>query len=115
MTRIALGSTIAFLFALSIYAQGPPPGPPAPAGPPMQPGQPTPSRTPPRAGRPGEDPQRGTAIMRGSVVAADSGAPLRRALVRATSQDGRSGGMATTDADGRFEIKELVAGRYTVM
>src|SRR5262245_5001241 len=71
-------------------------------------------RTPPRAGRPGEDPQKGTAVMRGYVVASDTGTPLRRAMIRVMSQDGRGGGMTTTDADGRFEVMELPAGRYTV-
>jgi protocatechuate 3,4-dioxygenase beta subunit len=52
--------------------------------------------------------------MRGYVVAADTGTPLRRAMVNARSQDGRGGGMATTDSDGRFEIKELPGGRYFV-
>ena len=64
--------------------------------------------------QPGQDPQKGTSVLRGSVRAADSGNPLRRALVRAMAQDGRGGGMATTDADGRFEITELPGGRYTV-
>ena len=36
-------------------------------------------------------------------------------MVRAMSQDGRGGGMTQTDADGRFEIKELLGGRYTLM
>jgi hypothetical protein len=86
-----------------------------PAGQPS-PGQPsTTPRTPPRATRLGEDPQKGSAVMRGYVIAADTGSPLRRALVRVTSSDGRGGGMTTTDADGRFEVKELVAGRYSVM
>jgi hypothetical protein len=84
------------------------PGAIAPAQPPM------PQRTPPRAVRPGEDPQKGTSIVRGYVVAADTGTPLRRALVNVRSADGRSGGMATTDAQGRFEIKELLGGRYTI-
>src|SRR5262245_65917303 len=81
------------------------PGQPAPGQPSTTP------RTPPRAARPGEDTNKGTAIMRGYVVAADSGAPLRRAMVRVNASDGRSGGMTTTDADGRFEVKELPAGR----
>jgi hypothetical protein len=70
---------------------------------------------PPRATRPGEDAQKGTSVLRGYVLAADAGNPIRRALVRATSQDGRSGGMTQTDADGRFEMKELRGGRYTLM
>jgi Carboxypeptidase regulatory-like domain len=91
-------------------AQGtPPPASPTPGQPP-QPGQ----VTPPRAGRPGDQQIKGTAILRGRVASAENGAPLRRAMVRATSQDGRSGGSTTTDAEGRFEIKELPAGRYSL-
>ncbi|MBA3269280.1 MAG: carboxypeptidase regulatory-like domain-containing protein, partial [Acidobacteria bacterium] len=55
-----------------------------------------------------------SAVRRGFVTAADSGNPLRRAVVRATSQDGRSNGMASTDAQGRFKIKELLGGRYNL-
>jgi protocatechuate 3,4-dioxygenase beta subunit len=88
----------------------PQPGVPIPGLP--TPGQPT--RMPPRATRPGEDPQRGTSVLRGYVTAADTGNPVRRALIRALSQDGRSSGMATTDADGRFEIRDLQGGRYNL-
>jgi hypothetical protein len=87
---------------------GQPPGQPAPGQP--APGQPT----PPRDTRAGGDPQRGTAVLRGTVIAADNSSPLRRAQVRAFAQDGRAGGVVTTDPQGRFEIRELVAGRYTV-
>ena len=52
--------------------------------------------------------------MRGMIVAADNGSPIRRAQVRVTSPDAREGRVATTDAQGRFEIKELPAGRYTM-
>lgn len=65
-----------------------------------------------QAGRP--DPPRGTAIMRGQIVAADNGAPIRRAQVRVSSPEARDGRIATTDAQGRFEIKELVGGRYAM-
>jgi hypothetical protein len=56
---------------------------------------------------------RGTSIIRGTVVAADNGSPIRRAQVRIGGQ-GAQGRLATTDAQGRFEIRELPAGRYTV-
>ena len=91
-----------------IAQQPTPPGAIVPA-PPQRP-----QRTPPRAVRPGEDPQKGTSIVRGYVLAAETGTPLRRALVNVRSADGRSGGVATTDAQGRFEIKELLGGRYTI-
>ena len=60
------------------------------------------------------DAPRGTAILRGQIVAADSGSPIRRAQVRVTSPDAREARVATTDAQGRFEIRELPAGRYTM-
>jgi hypothetical protein len=56
----------------------------------------------------------GTARIRGRVIAADSGAPLRRAQVRLTSQDARTAKSATTDTEGRFELADLPAGRYTL-
>ena len=52
--------------------------------------------------------------MRGQIVAADNGSPIRRAQVRVSSPEARDGRIATTDAQGRFEIKELVGGRYTI-
>ncbi len=52
--------------------------------------------------------------MRGQIVAADNGSPIRRAQVRVSSPEARDGRIATTDAQGRFEIKELVGGRYTM-
>ncbi len=60
------------------------------------------------------DAPRGTAIMRGQIVAADTGTPIRRAQVRISSPEAREGRLAATDAQGRFEIKELPAGRYTL-
>ena len=86
-------------------AQQPPPAPQT-----ASPGQPV---TPPRAGAKPE-PGKGTAIIRGRVTAADSGAPLRRAWVYALAPDARASGRAQTDGEGRFEIRELPAGRYTV-
>lgn len=54
----------------------------------------------------------GTAIIRGRVVAADSGAPIRRAQVRALANDTRGSRLASTDGQGRFELRDLSAGRW---
>ena len=99
--------------AATSFAQATTPGQPAQ---PLQPGQPstTPQRMPARPLRPGETPPKGTAVLKGQVLAAGSGTPVRRAQVRATSFEGRGGGVTSTDADGRFEIRELAAGRYNV-
>jgi hypothetical protein len=59
-------------------------------------------------------PKTGKAIVRGRVVAADTGQPLRKAQVRITSNEFRENRMTTTDADGKYEFKELPAGRYNV-
>jgi hypothetical protein len=67
---------------------------------------------PPRDAIAGEAP-RGTSVIRGTVVAADNGSPIRRAQVRLGGQ-GAQGRLATTDAQGRFEIRDLPGGRYTV-
>jgi hypothetical protein len=108
----------AFVFAIVFFAgpfglAGQTPQLPQPApGQPTTPGQRTPPRgAPPRAGE--TEPLVGTAVLRGHVTAVD-GTPLRRAQVRAFSQEGRGGGVSTTDAQGKFEIKELPAGRYTI-
>ena len=54
----------------------------------------------------------GTAIIRGRVTAQDSGAPVRRAQVRGTTAGAPFGRLATTDADGRFELRDLPAGQW---
>jgi hypothetical protein len=61
----------------------------------------------------------GTATLRGRVFAADTGQPMRRAQVRITSTAAPGpqppeNRLATTDANGRYEFKELRAGRYNV-
>jgi len=56
----------------------------------------------------------GTARIKGHVYAADNGTPLRKAQVRALSPELRENRLATTDAQGAFEIKDLPAGRYTL-
>lgn len=80
----------------------------------ITPGQPTmPQRMPARPLRPGETPPKGTGVIKGQVMAAGTGSPVRRAQVRAFSMEG-GGGVTNTDNEGRFEIKELPSGRYNV-
>ena len=93
---------------LGALAQGPPPGAPQGGRGQVRPGM------PPRAGQPQEEAPKGTAVMRGVVLAADTGTPIRRAQVRASAPGVRSSRLATTDAQGRFEFREMPAGRYTV-
>ena len=54
----------------------------------------------------------GTAVIRGHVYDASSGRPLRKAQVRVFAPELRENRLAATDANGAYEIKELVAGRY---
>lgn len=68
-------------------------------------------------GRPGARTRRAqrvdplTASIRGTVTAADSGAPVRGAEVRLSSDSSYSR-LATTDGDGRFELRDLPAGEF---
>ena len=110
-TRVALLLTLLWIMPDAAGAQ------PAPEQRPMAPaGQGRGGRQgmPPRAGGQADAAPRGTAVIRGVVLAADSGTPIRRAQVRATAPGIRENRLATTDAQGRFEFKELAAGRYTV-
>ena len=101
---IALGLG-ALVSAQATQATAPAPGQPAT--------QQTPART--RPGRPGDPVPKGTAIIRGTVVEAATGQPLRKASVSARSMDQNGGaGITMTDAQGKFEIKELPAGRYSL-
>ena len=62
---------------------------------------------------PGRQAKTGTGRMRGRVVAADTGAVLRRAQVRISSPDIGTK-TALTDGQGRYEFKDLPAGRFNV-
>ncbi len=104
----ARGSTLTFRRAASIYAclsillLGA-----------QQPHAQAPARTAP--------PPPASATIRGHVIAGDTGQGLRKAQVRLIQVDvqpdgsnpaGRENRLATTDADGTFEFKDLPAGRY---
>lgn len=68
-----------------------------------------------QAGLRDEGPRRkGSARIRGRVVAAASGQPVRKAQVIATSSDGRETRVTRSDVEGRYELKDLPAGRYRV-
>jgi protocatechuate 3,4-dioxygenase beta subunit len=55
----------------------------------------------------------GTGRIRGRVLATDGTGPIRRAQVRITSPD-IAPKVALTDAQGRFEFRELPASRFTL-
>lgn len=56
----------------------------------------------------------GTSKLRGRIVNIDTGAPLRRAQIRATASEIQVSRSTMTDADGRYEFNDLPAGRYLV-
>jgi protocatechuate 3,4-dioxygenase beta subunit len=58
-------------------------------------------------------PKTGTGRLRGRVLSTDTGGPVRRALVRIASPDIGSKN-AMTDAEGRYEFRDLPAGRFNV-
>ncbi len=113
MSRLPLVAILAFTCCSLALAQGGPAAPGArPAAPPgaQLPGLPPPRDTGPRA------PQTGTSRLRGRVVAALSGMPLRRAQIALTSAEPAQQlrRVTTTDGEGRFEFSELPAGRFSV-
>src|SRR5438552_18613560 len=77
--------------------------------PPRLPGQ----GGPPRDARPA---QTGTAVIRGRVFGADTGHPLRRARIMLTAPElGGENRTTSTNAEGKYEIKDLPAGRYNIV
>ena len=100
-------------FLLSFPAHGQAPQPPGGAVPGLPAGVQRPG-VPPRDTA-AQRPQTGTARIRGRVLAAPNNTPLRRAQIDIVATDNPQVRRATTtDADGRFEIAELPAGRYAV-
>ena len=55
----------------------------------------------------------GTAVIRGRVLS-DTGTPVRRAQVRANISGMPGGRVASTDNEGRFELRDLAAGQWTL-
>jgi hypothetical protein len=72
--------------------------------------RPAPAAPRPARPQPAIDPL--TASIHGRVTTADSGAPIRRAEVRAMANSGGISRLATTDGDGRFELRDMPAGQY---
>ncbi|HVL68168.1 MAG TPA: carboxypeptidase-like regulatory domain-containing protein [Vicinamibacterales bacterium] len=95
---------VSALLVHDLSAQGPPPPPmpPMPQGQGRDPAQQAPQKT-------------GTARLSGRVTALDTGRPIRRAVVRLTAPELRDGRSVSTDADGRWELRDLPAGRYALM
>jgi hypothetical protein len=109
MIRVTLALLVVLLSA-DLLAQQPgmPGGTPRPSGP-------LPGGRMPRPPRDPRETPTGTAVIRGRVVAADTGAPIRRAQVRAFSPEARESRGTSTDAEGRFELKDLPAGRWELV
>ena len=97
MSRAVLAFLAAILLSVVSGAQTPPPLPP---------GFPQAPRD--------TSAQTGTGIIRGHVFDGATGQPLRKAQVRTLSPELRDNRLATTDANGAYEIKDLAAGRYTL-
>ena len=55
----------------------------------------------------------GTGRIRGRVVSADTGVPVRRAQVRISGNDVGSK-TSLTDGEGRYEFRDLPAGRFSL-
>lgn len=115
LARRPLATTVVLFLLLSGLAarQAPSPGVPAP---PPQPTGPAPGRPGPSgpATGPRDKPVEatGTGRIAGRVTAAGSTQPLRRAILRIHGEGLQEGRMTATDEGGRYEFKELPAGRF---
>jgi hypothetical protein len=58
--------------------------------------------------------KKGTAVIRGRITAVDTGRALRRVQVRVNAPEIQETRTASTGSDGKFEIRDLPAGSYTI-
>jgi protocatechuate 3,4-dioxygenase beta subunit len=70
-----------------------------------------PPRTPPRDASAAE--KKGTGVIRGKITNTE-GRPLRRVQVRLSGESIPEGRLASTNGLGKFEIRDLPAGRFTL-
>jgi len=101
MRRLWAVSVWILLVASTARAQVPAPPPPPPPPPPPQAARDAPLKA-------------GTATIRGRVVAEGTNAPIPRVDVRLNASDSPSAKTAVTDANGRYELKDLPAGKFTL-
>ena len=59
-------------------------------------------------------PTTGSSRIRGRVLVADTGQPARRASVNVSAPEMRDMRTATTDMDGRYDVANLPAGRFSI-
>jgi hypothetical protein len=58
--------------------------------------------------------KKGTGIIRGRVTSTDSGRPLRRVQIRVSAAELTESRTVSTNSQGRYELRDLPAGRYTI-
>ena len=99
MRHVFSATTLVALLSATVLAQAPPPPPPPPIVPARDAQSPALSK--------------GKGIIRGRVVSADTGKPLRRARVNLSTGGGESRSVST-GTSGSYELKDLPPGRYTL-